>query len=164
MTARTMRSDAPEDHREVRTRRVIQLAIHCLSGDVENAKAISRRFGVSMRTIYRDLRLLREAGLRIEPSLKGGYHFPRRYRLRCPQLEVADLAALRLLSKLVETSLSRVSASRLTQALDKVFLASIGEFRDKAEQITASCGEEIDSLPSLEAALEKVFTLLREAT
>ena len=61
--------------------RIVAILIHLQSGRVVKAQELASRFGVSLRTIYRDIRSLEASGVPITGEAGVGYSLMDGYRL-----------------------------------------------------------------------------------
>ncbi len=105
--------------RAVRLDRLLGILLHLLDAGQASAGELSRRFGTSERTIYRDMDALSLAGVPLValPGAGGGYQLAKRYRLDKGFLSPAELASLRA----VLTPLARASGDeKLALALGKL--------------------------------------------
>jgi predicted DNA-binding transcriptional regulator YafY len=86
------------------------------------ARAIADRFGVTLRTVYRDLAALREADLPLhgEPGRGGGYALDRHYTLPPVNLNAREAAVLVALGAYATRLRLLPFQETLSAALDKV--------------------------------------------
>ncbi|MBN8616404.1 MAG: HTH domain-containing protein [Deltaproteobacteria bacterium] len=86
------------------------------------AEELADRFGVSLRTMYRDLDALREAELPLaaERGRGGGYALDRTYSLPPVNFDVREAAVLLVLGKLASELRLVPFTQTLSSALDKV--------------------------------------------
>src|SRR5687767_14317220 len=86
------------------------------------AEQLAERFGVTIRTIYRDLDALREAELpvRADRGRGGGYALDRSYSLRPVNFTAREAALLVAVGKWATDMRLLPFAETLTRALDKV--------------------------------------------
>jgi predicted DNA-binding transcriptional regulator YafY len=111
----------------VRLDRLLGIVLHLLDSGQASAGELARRFGISERTIYRDMDALSLAGVPLValPGAGGGYQLAERYSLDKGFLSAAELASLRA----ALTPLARASGDeKLALALGK--LAALGERDD----------------------------------
>lgn len=86
------------------------------------AEALAERFGVTVRTIYRDLATLQDAGLplRADRGRGGGYALDKSYQLPPINLTAREAALLVALGKMASTQRLLPFTDNLEAALDKV--------------------------------------------
>jgi predicted DNA-binding transcriptional regulator YafY len=84
------------------------------------AAEIAERFGLSLRTVYRDIRALEEAGIPIGSEAGIGYFLVKGYHLPPVVFSRQEAAALVLSQKLVASFTDKSIQSGYNQALDKV--------------------------------------------
>jgi len=118
--------------------RVASILILLQSRRVTTAGELAQRFGVSLRTIYRDLGTLEQAGIPLcaEPgkgySLVEGYHLP-------PVMFTPDEAATLLLAEKMVTRLSDVSSvAGFASVFDKIRAVLPAPTRDMVAHLDAT--------------------------
>lgn len=84
------------------------------------ARVIAERFGVSERSVYRDLQSLKDAGVPIEGAAGVGYLFDRRYELPPLMFDADELEALALGAGMVTHWTDEAFAARAQTALTKI--------------------------------------------
>ena len=88
--------------------RVTAILIHLQSRRVVKAQEIAERFGISLRTVYRDIRTLEAAGIPLLGEAGVGYSIMEGYRLPpvmfTKEEATAFLTAEKLIEKLTDTS------------------------------------------------------------
>lgn len=83
-------------------------------------KEISKRFGISLRTVYRDIRALEDAGVPIGSEAGVGYFLAEGYHLPPVMFTIEEAGSLLMGSKLIE-QYSDLSVNRTyATALDKI--------------------------------------------
>lgn len=89
------RDDSPPDSPSLRAERILSLFLLLAGGRLHSAPDLARRFGVSTRTLYRDLDLLSAWGCPIEatPGREGGFRILPGYALDRSVLDRSELAA-----------------------------------------------------------------------
>jgi predicted DNA-binding transcriptional regulator YafY len=108
----------------VRLDRLLGIVLHLLDAGQASAGELARRFGISERTIYRDMEALSLAGIPLValPGAGGGYQLAERYSLDRTFLSAVELSSLRA----VLGPLARASGDeKLALALGK--LAALGD-------------------------------------
>jgi predicted DNA-binding transcriptional regulator YafY len=82
--------------------RLAAILIHLQSKRMVTASEIAERFGMSLRTIYRDIRALEEAGVPIGAEAGRGYYIVEGYHLPPVMFTTNEASALLMAEKLVE--------------------------------------------------------------
>lgn len=111
---------------------------------VVTARFLSEHFGVTERTIYRDIRTLENAGVPIGAEAGVGYYLEKGYRLPPVSFTLDEAASLLIGEKLLVASLDANSLRDYKQALNKV--RAVLDVSDK------------DHLSSLDADIEVLPT------
>lgn len=118
-----------------RTDRLMAIVLHLQGRRVVRAEELAERFAVSVRTIYRDVAALGEAGVPIAGEAGVGYSMVRGYHLPPVMLAADEAAALflggQLVRELTDASLRAPSES----ALDKLRAVLPQEQRDHVERV-----------------------------
>ncbi|HWX23682.1 MAG TPA: WYL domain-containing protein [Vicinamibacteria bacterium] len=84
------------------------------------AEELARDFAVSVRTIYRDVRALEEAGFPVVGSAGDGYRLPPGSHLRPLNLDPSEAEALLIGARLLERSADEALQDRLRGAVAKL--------------------------------------------
>ncbi len=115
--------------------RLSAILIHLQSKKVVKAQEIADRFEISLRTVYRDIRALEEAGVPIgaEPGL--GYFLMEGYSLPPVRFSKEQAGALLMASKLAEQQTDKSIKANLSDALFKIRAALKLEEKDYLESI-----------------------------
>jgi predicted DNA-binding transcriptional regulator YafY len=102
------------------------------------APRLAEKYGVSVRTIYRDLDAIQQAGIPLvsSPGNQGGYGIMENYRLERQLLSLPDMAAILNALKGIQTSLPTAELDRAVEKLGSLVP------RDKRKAI-AEYGERI---------------------
>ena len=97
--------------------RITAILIQLQSGRVVKAQDIAERFDISLRTVYRDIRTLEEAGVPLYGEAGVGYSLVDGYRLPpvmfSPEEAIAFVTAEKLMEKFSDTTLQNNFASAL---------------------------------------------------
>jgi len=102
-----------------RTDRLTAILIHLQTKRVVRAQELAERFGISLRTVYRDVRALEEAGVPIGAEAGIGY-FLEGYHLPPVHLTRAEASALVFGSKLIEKLTDESVRAEFESALYKI--------------------------------------------
>ncbi|CAM3838415.1 YafY family protein [Mucilaginibacter galii] len=100
--------------------RISAILIQLQSRRVVKAQAIAERFGISLRTVYRDMSTLEEAGVPIIGEAGVGYSLADGYRLPPIAFTLDEATAFITAGKLVETLTDEVNGSNYQSAMYKV--------------------------------------------
>lgn len=100
--------------------RVTSLWLLLQTRSVVTAGFLAEHFGVSERTVYRDIRTLENAGVPIGAEVGVGYYLDRSYRLPPVSFTLDEASALLLGEKLAASSLDQGSLQDFKQALNKI--------------------------------------------
>ena len=103
-----------------RLERLLGIALQLSSRRRLRAKDLARRFGISLRTVYRDVRALQEAGFPIAGAAGDGYLLPSGSQLRPLTLEPDEAEALVMGARLLGTLGDAALRERLERAVPKL--------------------------------------------
>lgn len=124
--------------------RVVAILLLLQTKPIVTAGFLASRFSVSVRTIYRDIRSLEQAGVPIGSEVGVGYFLDKAYRLPPVRFSLDEAAALLLGEKLVSRSFDQASLSDFNSALSKI-RAVVSE---KDKRYLCQLDEETEVLPS----------------
>lgn len=100
--------------------RLIALLLQLQTRPVVRAQDLADQYGVSARTIYRDLRTLEAAGVPLAAEAGVGFSLAAGYRLPPVMLTLAEATALLTAEKLAEQFTDAATAQLSRSAMDKV--------------------------------------------
>ncbi len=100
--------------------RLSAILIHLQSRRVVKAQDIADRFKTSLRTVYRDIRALEEAGVPVGGEAGRGYSLMEGYRLPPVQFTREEATAFLTAEKLVEKMTDESSRSSYSSAMYKI--------------------------------------------
>ncbi len=100
------------------------------------ARFIAQKFGVSTRTIYRDIRALESAGVPIYTEEGKGYALLETYRMTPVMLTEAEVNALITAEQMVLKNRDRSFVEDYSSAITKIKARLTGQTRDKAEKLS----------------------------
>jgi predicted DNA-binding transcriptional regulator YafY len=100
--------------------RISAILIQLQSRRVVKAQSIADRFDISLRTVYRDMRTLEEAGVPIIGEAGVGYSLADGYRLPPIAFTIEEATAFITAEKLVETLTDEVNGGNYRSAMFKV--------------------------------------------
>ena len=100
--------------------RLLGIALQLSARRRLRAEDLARRFGISLRTVYRDVRALQEAGLPIAGAAGDGYLLPPGSQLRPLTLVPDEAEALVMGARLLGTLGDQTLRERLDRAVPKL--------------------------------------------
>lgn len=99
------------------------------------AQEISTHFGLSLRTVYRDIASLQEAGIAIEGEAGIGYRMSRHAELRPVSFQTSEAISLILAAKVVERHLDSYHTGVFANAIRKIRAAMPLSDKDALERL-----------------------------
>lgn len=99
------------------------------------AQEISEHFGLSLRTVYRDIRSLQEAGVSIEGEAGMGYRLSRKAQLRPISFDSSEALSLLMASKVMEGRLDSYHTRVFHSAIGKIRTALPDQDKDQLERL-----------------------------
>ena len=99
------------------------------------AQEISAHFGLSLRTVYRDIASLQEAGIAIEGEAGIGYRMSRHAELRPVSFQSSEAISLILAAKVVERHLDSYHTGVFASAIRKIRAALPLSEKDALERL-----------------------------
>jgi predicted DNA-binding transcriptional regulator YafY len=121
-----------------RVDRLMAIVVHLQSRRVVRAEDIAARFEISVRTVYRDLEALGEAGIPILAEAGVGYSLVKGYHLPPIMFTVEEASALSLAGKLVEQLTDASLRKQMESALLKIRSVLPLERRDYLDRLERS--------------------------
>jgi predicted DNA-binding transcriptional regulator YafY len=118
-----------------RTDRLVAMVMHLQGRRVVRAEELARHFEVSVRTIYRDIAALGEAGVPIAGEAGVGYSLVRGYHLPPVMLTADEAAALFVGAGLVENFADASLSAPMQAALDKLRAVLPRDRQDHVERL-----------------------------
>ena len=113
----------------------------CLqAGRLVTATSLAATFGVSVRTIYRDVRTLDEAGVPITTEEGKGYRLLAGYRLPPVMFTEREAAALITAELLVKSATDRSLIADFSAAVTKIKAVLTVGLQDRTERLKAKTG------------------------
>ncbi|HVU35054.1 MAG TPA: YafY family protein [Opitutaceae bacterium] len=103
-----------------RTDRLVAMVMHLQGRRVVRAEELAQRFEISVRTVYRDIAALGEAGVPIVGEAGVGYSLVRGYHLPPLMLTADEAAALTVGAEMVRRFGDASVAEPMTSAIDKL--------------------------------------------
>jgi len=115
--------------------RLVAILLQLQSTRRIKAKDIAEKFSLSLRTVYRDIKALEEAGVPVIGEAGTGYSLMEGYRLPPVMFNQDEATALLTASKLVESKTDAGITKHYTSALDKIRAILRHAEKDHIEEI-----------------------------
>ena len=115
--------------------RLAAILIQLQSRPLVKAQDIAERFSVSLRTVYRDVKALEEAGVPVIGEAGTGYRLMEGYKLPPVMFNMDEATALLTASKLVQSKTDAGISKHYTAALDKIRAILRHSEKDHIEEI-----------------------------
>lgn len=135
-----------------RVDRLMAIVVHLQSRRVVRAEDIAARFEISLRTVYRDLAALGEAGIPIVAEPGVGYSLVKGYHLPPVMFSVEEASALSIGGKLVEHLTDASLRKQMESALLKirsVLPRERQDYLDRLERSTTVVSQPAGPIPRL---------------
>lgn len=100
--------------------RLTAILIQLQSKPLVRAQDLGKRFSISLRTVYRDVRALEEAGIPVIGEAGTGYRLMEGFKLPPIMFNEDEASALLTASKLMDSLTDRSSSNHYNAALDKI--------------------------------------------
>ncbi|HVF95725.1 MAG TPA: HTH domain-containing protein, partial [Flavisolibacter sp.] len=100
--------------------RLAAMLIHLQSKPLVKAQEMADKFSISLRTVYRDVHALEEAGVPIIGEAGTGYRLMEGYKLPPVMFTEDEASALLTASKLMQFMTDELTAKHYNTALDKI--------------------------------------------
>ena len=100
--------------------RLSAILIQLQSHRIVKAQQIADKFSISLRTVYRDVHALQEAGVPIIGEAGTGYSLMEGYKLPPVMFNADEASALLTAAKLMQSKTDAISVKHYTSALDKI--------------------------------------------
>lgn len=115
--------------------RVTSILIQLQSRKVVKAQDLAKRFDVSLRTIYRDIRSLEEAGIPLYGEAGIGYSMAEGYRLPPVQFTKEEAIAFLTAEKLIEKLTDAETSKNYKEAMYKIKAVLKSQEKDLLEEV-----------------------------
>lgn len=129
-----------------RTDRLMGIIAHLQSGKYRTVEHIAGHFGISVRTVFRDLKAMQEIGVPIGFEPGKGYFIAGGYFLPPVSLTVEEANALALVEPLVIRFADKATATHVANALGKIKMALGKTQREKLEHIQSKTAHYIPEI------------------
>ena len=120
-----------------RLSRLLAIQTQLQARRVVRAKDIAERFGISLRTVYRDIRALQEAGIPISGEAGHGYYLMEGFTLPPVSFTEEEANALVTAEKFVEQNAEGSFIEQYGNALTKIRAVMRGQEKDRADLLSA---------------------------
>ena len=115
--------------------RLAAILIQLQARPLVKAQAIADKFSISLRTVYRDVKALEEAGVPVIGEAGSGYRLMEGYKLPPVMFNQDEASALLTASKLVQSKTDAGISKHYTTALDKIRAILRHAEKDHIEEI-----------------------------
>ena len=115
--------------------RLAAILIQLQSRSLVKAQDIAKKFSISLRTVYRDVKALEEAGVPVIGEAGTGYRLMDGYKLPPVMFNMDEATALLTASKLVQSKTDAGISKHFTAALDKIRAILRHSEKDHIEEI-----------------------------
>jgi len=115
--------------------RLAAILIQLQSRPLVKAQDIANKFSISLRTVYRDVKALEEAGVPVIGEAGTGYRLMEGYKLPPVMFNMDEATALLTASKLVQSKTDAGISKHFTSALDKIRAILRHSEKDHIEEI-----------------------------
>jgi len=115
--------------------RLSAILIQLQSRRLVKAQHIADKFSISLRTVYRDVHALQEAGVPIIGEAGTGYSLMEGYKLPPVMFNQDEASALLTAAKLMQSKTDAVSSTHYSSALDKIKAVLRWSEKDHLEEI-----------------------------
>ena len=127
------------------------------------AENIAEKFGISVRTVYRDIKALGEQGVPVSFEQHKGYYVVQGYFLPPVSFSTEEANALLLMETMVQSFADRSIKKNYSSALSKIKAVMKNGQKEKLEllsdsiklQVPASCISDVDYLSELQNAISQ---------
>ncbi|WP_439555184.1 helix-turn-helix transcriptional regulator [Dyadobacter sp.] len=143
--------------------RVTAILVQFLSRKMVNSKTLAEKFNVSIRTIYRDIKLLESAGIPIVTEEGKGYSIMDGYKLPPIMLTETEANALLIAELVIQSSKDTSLIKEFAAVTAKIKAVLPRRLRDENESLEKKIGVSntyIDSSPKSDLLLELQKPLL----
>lgn len=156
------------DNDKKRLSRLTAILLQLQTKRLITATGLATKFGVSIRTIYRDIKALEGAGVPIVTEEGKGYSLMDGYKIPPIMFSESEANALITVEQLVRKNSDRSLVKEYTEAIDKIKSVLLYSTKEKAELLAnriavsslLSQSNDSDSLTSIQQALTG-FTVLK---
>ena len=146
-----------------RTDRLIGIVLLLHSRKIVRAKDIARHFGITLRTVYRDMKALNEAGVPIAAESGEGYSLVEGYHLPPVMFTQEEASALYMGGELTRSFTDRSLHPHIESALTKVLAVLPSEKKEYLEKLRTSTAIHTPAVRFKKGFRDDVITVIQEA-
>ncbi len=143
--------------------RLVGIVLMLQSKRVVRAQDIATRFDISLRTVYRDVRALEEAGLPLSAEAGSGYSLVEGYHVPPVMFTQDEAAALYIGAELVAHLTDESLRKNIESALMKVRSVLPEERKEYLEKIQSTTAVFVRPMPVRDGFVSDVITQLQDA-
>lgn len=118
-----------------RLTRLTNILLQLQSRRLVTSQELAYKFGISQRTIYRDMRALEEAGVPVIGEIGTGYYLPDDYRIPPMMVTEQEINALLTAQKYFEANTDRSISENLERLATKIKAFLKYNSKEKAERL-----------------------------
>jgi len=115
----------------IRLTRLTNILLHLQSKQVVTAQELAEKFGITQRTVYRDIKVLSEAGVPVVGSAGKGYSLVDGYRVPPVVFTQQEINALLTAQQYFQNKADKSTYNELTNAITKI--KAIIRYSEKAK-------------------------------
>ena len=115
----------------IRLTRLTNILLHLQSKQVVTAQELADKFGITQRTVYRDIKVLNEAGVPVVGSAGKGYSLVDGYRVPPVMFTQQEINALLTAQQYFQNKADKSTYNELTNAIMKI--KAIIRYSEKAK-------------------------------
>lgn len=143
--------------------RLTAILVHLQSKKIVKAAEIADRFSMSLRTVYRDVKALQEAGVPIGAEAGTGYYIVDGYHLPPVMFSEQEAAALLTGEKMMEQFGDESIRQQFTSAMQKIRAVLRGKDKDFLENLEAQIAVLKPANPQQDDFPNRFLTPLQQA-
>lgn len=119
-----------------RLSRLTAILIQLQTKRLITSTGLAERFGVSVRTIYRDIKALEQAGVPVLTEVGKGYSLMEGYKVPPVMFSESEANALITVEQLVQKNSDRSLVQEYTEAINKIKAVFLYATKEKAELLS----------------------------
>lgn len=146
-----------------RTDRLIGIVLLLHSRKIVRAKDIARHFGITLRTVYRDMKALNEAGVPIAAEPGEGYSLVEGYHLPPVMFTQEEAGALYMGGELTRHFTDRSLQPHIESALTKILAVLPSEKKEYLEKLRSSTAIQTRPVRFKEGFRDDVIAVIQDA-
>lgn len=143
-----------------RVKRLLQIMFWLQESEPRSSDQLAKRFNVSRRTIFRDIQVLRDAGIPIAPGANGAGYCLRGNNLRIVQLQPLELIAVASCGEPAISGLSflrharEIALAKLSSGADSFSKPQVQYVLDRLADLRLDSGPVLNDEGAIEALVE----------